>query len=104
MKVALDYDGTYDKSPLFWSDVCMLAKSYGHDIRIVTAREVALDNIDSKVDVPVIYCDGVAKKWFCHHRTDFEPDVWIDDKPQGILENGPLTRSVLEEWRKTRAA
>jgi hypothetical protein len=105
MKIALDYDKTYDQDPDFWEDFIFLADTYGHDVRIVTARNVELDNIDDKVpeDVVIMYCDGVAKKWWCQHRGDFwEPDVWIDDKPEGILQNGPLTEEQIADWRKNR--
>jgi hypothetical protein len=102
VKIALDYDGTYDKAPEFWDMVIALAVDYGHDIRVVTHRHDKLDYVDDQFDIPVIYTDGVAKKWWCEHRTDFQPDIWIDDKPKGILENGPLTQKEIEEWRAAR--
>lgn len=79
-----------------------LAKVWGHDVRVVTHRHETLDNVGD-LGVQVIYTDGVAKKWFCEHRGDFwTPDVWIDDKPKTILENGPLTMDQVEEWRNNR--
>lgn len=102
MKIALDYDRTYTADPEFWNMVCATACDYDHEIRIVTARHQTKDNIDEKLPHymrTVIYCDGVAKQWFCHHVAEWEPDIWIDDKPRGIYENGPLTRQQLAEWR-----
>lgn len=101
MKIALDYDKTYTEAPDLWDQMISLFLDAGHEVRIVTARHEVLDNIDDKVspDVDVIYCDGVAKKWFCHHKADWNPTIWIDDKPQNIFENGPLTRAQLAEWR-----
>lgn len=105
MKIAIDYDRTYDQDPVLWDGFILDAMLRGHDVRIITARNHELDNIDDKIrpEIRVIYCDGVAKKWFCQHRADFwEPDVWIDDKPEGILTNGPLTEEQIAEWRANR--
>lgn len=109
VKIALDYDGTYTLDPQFWDDFiysCMIRDSI--DLRIVTHRHDTLDKIEDRgiveYRVPIIYTDGVAKKWWCEHRTDFQPDIWIDDKPKGILENGPLTQKEIEEWRAARQA
>ena len=100
MKIALDYDKTYTVCPDMWDEFFSLVTSCGHELKIVTARHATKDNIDAKVyGIPVIYCDGVAKQWFCHHVAEWEPDIWIDDKPKGIYENGPLTRQQLAEWR-----
>jgi hypothetical protein len=105
MKIALDYDGTYDKAPELWDRFIEDALDLGHDVRIVTHRHHELDNIDDMIpeDIIIIYTDGVAKKWYCEHRHDlWTPDVWIDDRPKSILENGPLTQEQVEEWRNNR--
>lgn len=105
MKIALDYDGTYTLDPEVWDEFCDMMIDNGHEVYIVTAREFEQDNIDDVLntdyEIPIIYCDGVAKKWFCHHK-GLDIDVWIDDKPQGIIDNGPLTRDQIAEWRRTR--
>ena len=104
MKIALDYDGTFTLDPEFWSGFIGLAKLIGADVRIVTHRHEELDKITLDHEVPIIYTDGVAKKWYCEHRGDYwTPDIWIDDKPKGIYENGPLSQEEVIEWRKTRA-
>ena len=105
MKIALDYDKTYDQDPDFWDTFILLADEYGHEVKIVTARNAELDNIEDKVleDTEIVYCDGVAKRWFCQHRPPYWiPDIWIDDRVEGILENGPLTEEQIAEWRKNR--
>lgn len=100
MKIALDYDRTWTADPEFWEDFMNLVDNYGHEVRIVTARSKEHDNIDHKVPLcEVIYCDGVAKKFYCHHTADWNPDIWIDDKPENITQNGPLTRDQLKQWR-----
>lgn len=102
MKIALDYDDTYTKDVDFWNEFLRLSREYGHEVRIVTARH----NVKDKIFVPaeIIYCDGVAKRFVCHHHAEYDVDIWIDDKPQSVDNNGPLTRAQLEEWRASRAA
>ena len=103
MKIALDYDGTYTADPDMWDNFIAVVLNFDHDIRVVTHRHETLDNVDDQFIIPVIYTDGVAKKWFCEHRGDrWVPDVWIDDKPKGILENGPLTEEEIQLWRASR--
>lgn len=106
MKIALDYDQTYTADPKLWNNFIDDATSKGHDVRIVTHRHHEHDNILNEfpdIKLEIIYTDGVAKKWYCEHRGDYwTPDVWIDDKPKGIFENGPLTQEQVEEWRKNR--
>jgi len=105
MKIALDYDKTYNADKRFWDGVIKLAEIYGHEVRIVTVRNPTLDNIDGRVlkDIPIIYTDGLAKKFFCHHNADnyngWDPDVWIDDKPETVINNSSATREILAAWR-----
>lgn len=104
MKIALDYDQTYTADPSLWRNFIAMAMGNNHDVRIVTHRHEELDKIeDTPFDIKIIYTDGVAKKWYCEHRGDlWTPDVWIDDKPRGIFENGPLTQEQVVEWRNNR--
>lgn len=107
MKIALDYDGTYTLDPEFWNAVMARAKYNGHDVRIVTARDERFDRTPALIEleerVEVIYCRGVAKKWYLSHNGgDFQPDVWIDDKPESILANSTFAPDKLAEWRANR--
>lgn len=106
MKIALDYDETYTKDPGFWNQFIQTAHAYDHEVRIVTARSPTADEITSITNIPIIYCDGVAKRFFCHWFADsglgWDPDVWIDDKPQSVDNNSRATREHLAEWRATR--
>lgn len=100
LKIALDYDKTYNADPSFWNGVIALAENHGHEVRIVTARSPNFDRIDDRVDgFPVIYCDGVAKKFHCHWFAGWDPDIWIDDKPENINNNSTATKEILEKWR-----
>lgn len=105
MKIALDYDKTFNLDREFWSMFEILAHKYSHEVRIVTARSPKNDKLtkEQTCDIPIIYCDGIAKKFYCHWFADdgkgWDPDVWIDDKPEGINNNSGATREVLAEWR-----
>lgn len=100
MKIALDYDQTYTVDPKFWNCFLDYAEEFGHEVRIVTARHPEKDKID--VPLEIIYCNGVAKRFYCEHFADWSPDVWIDDKPHSIDENSKATKEWLKEWRETR--
>jgi hypothetical protein len=107
MKIALDYDQTYSLDPVFWNRFIFSAHGSGHEVRIVTMRGRDLDRTKALIEVeeilPVIYTGGVAKKWFLtHFGGDFQPDVWIDDKPESILNNSSATPESLVEWRANR--
>lgn len=110
MKIALDYDKTYNLNKPFWDTFIMMSKAAGHDVHIVTARSPAKDRLTYKqipLEVydylaktnPVIYCDGIAKRWHLHHHYDLDIDVWVDDKPDNIVANSTATKEILEGWR-----
>ena len=109
MKIALDYDRTYNVDREFWDVMIEEAFSRGHEVRIVTARSPKNDclseqQVTNSVDrARTIYCDGIAKRFFCHWFADdglgWDPDVWIDDKPQGVDANSNATREILDNWR-----
>lgn len=107
MKIALDYDKTYTLDKDCWNSVIEEWLSSGHDVRIVTTRSPIYDRISENrlppSKIPVIYCDGVAKRFHCHWFADdgngWDPDVWIDDKPQGVDNNSTATKEILEAWR-----
>lgn len=101
MKIALDYDLTYTKDPEFWRAFVFLSKLSGHEVRIVTARCAEKDTLP-ELPCEIIYCNGVAKKFVCHHFVEWDPDIWIDDKPESILNNSPATKEILADWRSTR--
>lgn len=104
MKIALDYDDTYTLNRALWLDFINLLKLYPDtDIRIVTIRHPQLDKItDGLLDIPIIYTSGMAKKWYLINHGDWSPDVWIEDRPELILENSAKDREWLKHWRATR--
>lgn len=94
MKIALDYDDTYTRDPLFWNWVVDMAQCRGHTVYCVTARhDRMLDDIEQtlgRVLPPghIIACGGTGKRKFCDDL-DILIDVWIDDSPEFIV-NIPL--------------
>lgn len=107
MKIALDYDGTYTADPAFWDIMISVALRQGHDIRVVTARDDLVDRTEPLVEVerlvPVIYTRGIAKRWYCEHFVDdFVPQIWIDDRPEAVLQNSQTSPEALAKWRNER--
>jgi hypothetical protein len=107
VKIALDYDQTYTLDPMFWQTFFRAAQDAGHDIRIITIRDERFDRTADiaqlEPNISVIYTRGVAKRWYCSHFTDgFMPDIWIDDKPQTIINNSETTPEDLARWRAER--
>lgn len=106
MNIALDYDGTYTADPAMWEAFINVARMSGHEVRIVTARDVKLDaNADldrlSK-EVGVIFTSGIAKRFVCEHFIGWVPDIWIDDNPASVANNSVMTPAQLAQWRATR--
>lgn len=114
IKIAIDYDRTWNADSGAFYDVAKTFYDRGHTVYVVTARSATKDNIFEEKDIAaanlldaeqtgivqdVIYCDGVAKRWALHHYHDLDIDIWIDDKPQSILYNSTATKEILEEWR-----
>lgn len=91
MKIALDYDNTYTAATKLWDAFVKDAISKNHAVRIVTYRSPTSDN-DSlisaakRMGVKVMYTSGTAKRKHCSDK-GWEPDIWIDDKPESILED-----------------
>jgi hypothetical protein len=87
MLLALDYDETYTRDPIFWDGVISSAIARGHSVICVTARhERDRDEVDrdlgGKVEA-IIYTAGRAK-FYAAHKAGYMPSVWIDDSPNWI--------------------
>lgn len=85
MNIALDFDDTYTRDPIFWDVFIATAKLYGHDIRIVTFRKSTMrDDALDKINIPVIYTEYTQKRAFTN-KMGWIVDVWIDDSPEFIV-------------------
>lgn len=87
MNIALDFDDTYTRDPIFWDQFIQMSLQRGHDIRIVTFRKSTMT--DPQLDwlaqqIPVIFTEYHQKRAFCNHY-GFMVDVWIDDSPEFIV-------------------
>lgn len=108
LDIALDFDATYSADPKLWDVFIAAARALGHDVRIVTARDERFDRTaplelleDSGVEI--IWCRGIAKRFYCTNFTDFHPAIWIDDKPESIGNNSSASPDALAVWRAERA-
>lgn len=89
MKIALDFDDTYTRAPRFWYGFIEDALDAGYEVRIVTFRkrtmtDPALDWLAERI--PIIYTEYHQKRPYCK-QIGWEPDIWIDDSPEFIVEH-----------------
>jgi len=85
MNIALDFDDTYTRDPMFWDQFIANAKSRGHDVRIVTFRKSRMtDPIFETIGIPVIFTEFTQKRSHCN-KIGWFVDVWIDDSPEFIV-------------------
>lgn len=103
MRIAVDFDGTFTADPELWLRFMLDAERRGHDVFIVTFRndlydgDVLLHEVATRFKT--YYTRGVAKRWWCLHHGPGTVDVWIDDTPEAILENSPMTPEEIADWR-----
>jgi len=87
MLLALDYDDTYTRDPVFWDLMIALAKSRGHSVICATMRyphegaEVRAALGDKVED---IVFTGRKAKHDAVYDAGYMPSVWIDDNPQFV--------------------
>ena len=93
MLIALDYDGTYTRDKEMWDEVIAVFKKYGHEVVCDTMRykdsestEVELD-LRNKVDY-IVYTNRLAKIPEVKKQINKNPDIWIDDQPAWLFDDG----------------
>lgn len=87
MLLALDYDDTYTRDPMFWDAVIELATVCGHSVICATMRHEhegadVVRDLGGKVEQ--IIFTGRKAKHGAVHAAGFMPSVWIDDTPSFI--------------------
>lgn len=103
--IALDYDDTFSTDPSAWMKAMAILKKAGYRVIGVTLRNREQHISDTMFHMTVesiVYCGGNAKKQV---MLDFghEIAVWIDDKPEYILDthekiNGePFDKTIPKE-------
>ena len=88
MTIAIDYDGTFTKDPLFFDDLVTLVDAYSHQAVLVTSREdrgAMGDDVREAVGniMPIVFA-GSRPKREAAREAGFRVDVWIDDMPETI--------------------
>ena len=99
MRIALDFDDTYTRDPIFWENFVGSAIRRGHDVRIVTFRSKEHNNSDLEellngVNIKVIYTGAHKKRPYCA-KIGWLPEVWIDDMPDLIVEDAYVPGELL---------
>lgn len=95
IKVAVDYDDTFTLNPALMSRLTRVLKSAGCEVKIVTWRHSIaegnniLEMASKHLEIDVIYCGGQPKQAICKYL-GWEPDVWVDDKPETIPDRATL--------------
>lgn len=97
MIIALDYDETYTRDPALWLQFIRSARSRGHTIYCVTARDEKYggDEVKAELSTHVDGCyftNGKQKEQFMFLQ-DICVSVWIDDCPLSIV-----NKKMREEW------
>ena len=88
MRIALDYDGTYTLDPYLWNEFIARFEESGHEILCVTMRyDNELERIKMPHNVNVIYTGRIAKAKHLN-GLGIKIDVWIDDNPIWLYQNG----------------
>lgn len=103
MRIALDFDKTYDKAPGFWDDFIANSRESGFEVILATYRHPTedWDPLMDDLDIPLYFTDGKAKRPFLEAQ-GIIVDIWIDDNPHSIIEDSAWAphSPELAAWRK----
>lgn len=91
MTISIDFDKTWTADPELWRQFLELARSRGHTVVMVTAREDMAPDMERSVpkDLPIVFTNGEMKE-FSALRQGWKVDVWIDDCPGMIQKDAYL--------------
>lgn len=89
MKIAIDYDGTYDLDPKLWNQIISTMRLHENEVYLVTSRYP--DEVDNYIlnallatrTDGIFYTSKRAKQDYMKER-GIKIDVWIDNEPQFI--------------------
>lgn len=90
--VAVDYDETFSTSPESMHKSLSALKKAGYHIVGVTWRnryQLVEDELYTDVCEAILYCAGNAKRkeLFVHYPAFKYHVIWLDDKPEAVLES-----------------
>lgn len=106
MRIAVDYDKTFTAHKSFFLDLMIKAKDLGWDACIVTVRSPELDwtedfdQLEAWQDIKTYCTDGEPKREFMDNL-GLHVDIWIDDKPETIINGSGWEKDSpeLAAWR-----
>ena len=90
MLLALDYDETYTRDPIFWDKVIRLANERGHSVVIATMRNDVpweADEVRNELEgvgIEAFIFTNRKAKYPALYSAGYYPSVWIDDSPNFI--------------------
>lgn len=92
LTIGMDYDNTFTADPKLWSMFVQKARSLGHRVIIVTARqntEENNDDINAMLDhwscqMPIIF-SSLGSKLHAVEKRGIDIDIWIDDDPVSLV-------------------
>lgn len=89
MKIAVDFDGTWDEDPEMFGELVNVIKDFGHDVCVVTGRierqkKWVEEQVLAHADVDIYYAGVTPKRYYMKER-NVEIDVWIDNEPGSII-------------------
>lgn len=88
MLIVMDYDDTFSKDPEAWVQVAKTLKSHGHKIIGCTMRypeeTIGMSTQYGEICDQVHFSSRMAKRPYLNSK-DIYPDVWIDDRPDFII-------------------
>ncbi|WP_105492126.1 hypothetical protein [Escherichia coli] len=104
---AMDFDETFNASPLVFSRLVQDLKNNGWTVYFVTSRFITQDNVDiehwaNKLDIGVFYTAGMQKAPFLA-QFEIYPDIWMDDSVLSIPAKNQLEFSLKEVDLKVKA-
>lgn len=90
MQIGVDFDGTFAADPETFRKVVKTFQDAGHVCVLITNRgkewgaevEELVDNL-----MPIVFAGTSTKRWAAV-RAGYDIDVWIDDNPQWVDEEG----------------
>lgn len=102
MRIALDFDKTYNIAPDFWDTFINMSQESGHEVILATYRhkEYDWDPLLDDLDIPMYFTDGKAKKPFLE-ELGITVDIWIDDNPYSVIDDSAWLPDSpeLHAWR-----
>jgi acid phosphatase class B len=90
MNIGLDYDDTYTRDPIAWTEFIKMMQMRGHNIYLVTWRFVQeVDDGIRKLDkiLDGVYFTGRKAKEKYMFDKGINIHVWVDDNPRAITQS-----------------